>query len=133
MLSVLRFNMKYLLLFLVLALGGKHAWTHEFTPAYPTLEQSYMDGILVTKMLLFNRREDVTYYELSVFDGQWNSIPFAATDKIVEVKYLQRKYVDIFIREKDRSRAVYICSKSKLQTDGGNITVVSSRICSKIK
>lgn len=125
--------MKYLLLLIVLALGGKQVWAHEFTPAYPTLEQSYMDGILVTKMLIFNRREDVNYYELSVFDGEWNPIPFAATDKIVEVKYLQRKFVEIYIREKDRPRAVYICSKSKIQTEGDMITVVSSRICSKIK
>ena len=125
--------MKYLLLLIVLALGGKQVWAHEFTPAYPTLEQSYMDGILVTKMLIFNRREDVNYYELSVFDGEWNPIPFAATDKIVEVKYLQRKYIEVYIREKDRSRAVYICSKSKLQSDNDMVTVISSRICSKIK
>lgn len=125
--------MKFLLFFIVLALGGKQVWAHEFTPAYPTLEQSYMDGVLVTKMLIFNRRQDVNFYELSVFDGQWNPIPFAATDKIVEVKYLQRKYVEIYIREKDRSKAVYICSKSKLQGEGGMITMVSSRICSKIK
>lgn len=131
--SALRYKMRYLLLFIVLALGGKQVWAHEFTPAYPTLEQSYMDGVLFTKMLLFNRRQDVNYYELGVFDAQWNPIPFAATDNIVEVKYLQRKYIEIYIREKDRSRAVYICSKSKLQPDGGNITVVSSRICSKIK
>lgn len=124
---------KYLLLLIVLVLGGKQVWAHEFTPAYPTLEQSYMDNILVTKMLLFNRRQDVTFYELSVFDGQWNPIPFAATDKIVEVKYLQRKYIEIYIREKDKSRAVYICSKSKLQSDSDMVTVVSSRICSKIK
>lgn len=125
--------MKYWLLLLVLVLGGKQAWAHEFTPAYPTLEQSYMDGILVTKMLLFNRRQDVNYYELAVFDGSWNPVPFAATDKVIEVKHLERKYVEIFIREKDRNKAVYICSKSKLQMDGDNITLVSSRICSKIK
>lgn len=125
--------MKYLLLFLVLALGGKQVWAHEFTPAYPTLEQSYIDGVLSTKMLLFNRRQDVKYYEISVFDGQWNPIPFATIDNVVEVKYLERKYIDIFIREKDRNRVVYICSKSMLQSDGDNLTLVSSRICSKIK
>ena len=126
--------MKYsLLLLLVLTLGGKQVWAHEFTPAYPTLEQSYMDGVLTTKMLLFNRRQDVKYYELSVFDGKWNPVPFATTDKVVEVKYLERKYIEIFIREKDRAKAVYICSKSKLQADDAMVTLVSSRICSKIK
>ena len=125
--------MKYLLLFIVLALGGKQVWAHEFTPAYPTLEQSYMDGILVTKMLLFNRRQDVFYYELFVFDNEWNPVPFAATDKIVEVKYLERKFIEIYIRERDKNRAVYICSKSKIQSDDNRITIISSRICSKIK
>lgn len=114
-------------------LGGKQAWAHEFTPAYPTLEPSYMDGILTTKMLLFNRRQDVNYYEISVFDSEWNPVPFATTDKVFEAKYLERKFIDVYIREKDRSRAVYICTKSKLQVDGNNITAVSSRICSKIK
>ena len=125
--------MKHIILFLVLALGGQQVWAHEFTPAYPTLEQSYIDGVLQTKMLIFNRRNDVNYYEISVFDGEWNPIPFAMTDKIVEVKYLERKYIDIFIREKDKNRAVYICSKSMLKSDGNNVTLVSSRICSKIK
>ena len=125
--------MRYLILFLALALGGKQVWAHEFTPAYPILEQSYMDDVLVAKMLIFNRREDVNFYELSVFDAQWNPIPFATTDKIVEVRYLERKFIDIFIRERDKSRAVYICSRSKLQTDGDKLAVISSRICSKIK
>ena len=125
--------MKYLLLVLVLALGGKQVWAHEFTPAYPTLEQSYMDGVLQTKMLLFNLRKDVTYYEIDVFDKDWNKVPFAATDKIVEVKYLERKYIDVFVREKDKGRALYICSKSKLLSDNSNITMVATRICSKIK
>ena len=125
--------MKCLLLFVVLVLGGKQVWAHEFTPAYPTLEPSYMDGILVTKMLLFNRRQDVSYYEISVFDGQWNPVPFAAVDKIFEAKYLERKFIDVYIREKDRSRAVYICTKSKMQNDDDKVTLISSRICSKIK
>ena len=125
--------MKYLLLFLVLALGGKQVWAHEFTPAYPTLERSYMDGVLQTKMLIFNRRNDVKYYELTVFAKDWTPVPFATTDKIVEVKYLERKHIDIFIREKDKNKALYICSRSLLQPDGNNLTVVSSRICSKIK
>lgn len=125
--------MKYLLLFVVLVLGGKQVWAHEFTPAYPTLEPSYMDGILVTKMLLFNRRQDVSYYEISVFDGQWNPVPFATVDKIFEAKYLERKFIDVYIREKDRSRAVYICTKSKMQNDDDKVTLISSRICSKIK
>lgn len=106
---------------------------HEFTPAYPKLEPAYIEGVLVAKMELFNRRNDVTFYELSVFDGQWNPVPFATTSKIIEVQYLQRKYIEIYIRQKDRNKAVYICSKSKLNPVGDQVAIISSRICSKIK
>lgn len=123
--------MKYLLLFVVLL--GSQAFGHQFTPAYPKLERSYIDGILVTRMELFNSRNDVEYYELSVFDNDWNSIPFAADERIVNLPYLKRKTIEIFIREQDKSKAVYICSKSKLKSSNIQMTVVSSRICSKIK
>ena len=48
-------------------------------------------------------------------------------------KHLEKKKVDIYIREKDSKDAVYICSKSKLLVDGGSKTSIISRICSKIK
>lgn len=125
--------MRSLLLFVIFAFWGMRAFGHEFTPAYPKLESAYIDGVLVAKMQLFNHRQDVTFYELSVFDANWNSVPFAASDKLVEVVYLQRKYIEIYIREKDRDRVVYICSKSKLNPIGEQVTIVSSRICSKVK
>jgi hypothetical protein len=84
-------------------------------------------------MELFNSRQDVQYYELGVFDADMNSVPFAATERIVQVKYLDRKSIDIYIREQDRSRVVYICSKSKLLKGEGTASLVASRICSKIK
>jgi hypothetical protein len=112
---------------------GMQAEGHQFTPAYPKLEVSYIDDILVAKMELFNSRNDVTFYELSVFDGNWNPMPFATTDKIIEVGYLQRKNIEIYVRAKDKDKIVYICSKSKLSPVGDQITVISSRICSKVK
>jgi hypothetical protein len=51
----------------------------------------------------------------------------------MKFKHLDKKTVEIYIREKDSKDAVYICSKSKLLVDGGSKTSVSSRICSKIK
>lgn len=116
-----------------MGMQASHLHGHEFTPAYPKLESTYIDGVLVAKMELFNYRKDVTFYELSVFDAQWNAIPFATTSKIIEVQHLQRKYIEIFIRNKDKDKAVYICSKSKLNPTGEQITMISSRICSKIK
>ena len=124
--------MKYLLLLLLGLMGGQ-AYGHQFMPAYPKLEPSYVDGVLVTKMELFNSREDVEYYQLSVFTSEWEPVPFATEDKIINVEYLKRKIIEIYIRQQDRNRAVYICSKSKLRPNNMQATVVSSRICSKIK
>jgi hypothetical protein len=124
--------MKYLLL-LFGFMWGSQAFGHQFMPAYPKLERSYVDNILMTKMELFNSRSDVEYYELSVFDAEWNSVPFATEQRIVNVEYLKRKTIEIYIREQDRSKAVYICSKSKIRPSNIQATVVSSRICSKIK
>lgn len=124
--------MKKLFLLFVFVFGNQ-AFGHQFTPAYPKLEPSFVDGILVTKMELFNSREDVKYYELSVFTSDWESVPFATEERIINVDYLKRKNIEIYIREQDRNRAVYICSKSKIQPSNIQATVVSSRICSKIK
>ena len=84
-------------------------------------------------MTIFNARDDVEYYEFGVFDAEWNKVPFATQSKVMKIKHLEKKKIDIYIREKDRKDAVYICSKSKLIVDGGSKTSIISRICSKIK
>jgi len=109
------------------------AAAHEFTPTYPVFEQSFVDNILVTNMLLFNRREDVTYYELGVFDEQWNPVPFAASNKIVKVKYLGRADIEIFVRESDFDTIEYICTTSKIVKGELSGSGVSSKICSRVK
>lgn len=122
----------YRYLILLIMMSG-YVSAHEFIPTYPKLKNSYVEGVLYTTMNLFNARKDVEYYELGVFDSEWNKVPFAVQDKITRVKYLEKKKIDIYIREKDRKKAVYVCSKSKLIVDGGSKTSLSSRICSKIK
>jgi len=124
--------MRFVMTLLLFLMSGS-ATAHEWTPTYPELESSFVPNILKVRMSLFNRREDVQYYELGVFDADMNSVPFAAAERIVQVKYLDRKNIDIFIREQDRSRTVYICSKSKLLKGEGTASLVASRICSKIK
>jgi ABC-type lipopolysaccharide export system ATPase subunit len=84
-------------------------------------------------MTLFNKRNDVEYYELGVFDAEWNKVPFAVQDTIMQIKHLETKEIDIYIREKDKKEAVYVCSKSKLVVNGSAKTSLSSRICSKIQ
>lgn len=117
----------------LLLLCSGYASAHQWTPTYPVLESSYVPDVLVTTMELVNSRKEVSYYQIEVFDANFVSVPFATSSKIVHLPYLARKNIDIFIRQKDRTNAVYICSRSKLLAQGSAITSISSRICSKIK
>ena len=123
--------MRYLLLALFLV--SSSVSSHQWTPTYPTWNESYMTGIVQTRMSLFNTRQDVDYYEVQVLDVNMNPIDFAVTDKIIHTPHLKRKSVDVYIRRTDIDRVVYICSVSKLLVAGSNGASVSSRICSKVK
>ena len=68
-----------------------------------------------------------------MFDDEWNKVPFAADNKVVTVNYLQKKKIPVYIREKDKFRAVYVCTRSKLLAEGNSIAALATRICSKIK
>lgn len=93
-----------------------------------------MEGILVAKMEIFNSRKDINYYEISVWDENWNKLQFSiGGTSIVYVKHLQRKSVEVYVRDKDRDIVTYICSRSKSLIDEEGIPFVSSRICSKVK
>lgn len=84
-------------------------------------------------MFLFNARKDAGYYEISVWDANWEKLSFAADLRIIPIEYLGRKNVTIYIKESDRERVTYICSESKLQSDGTPKSSISSKVCSKIK
>lgn len=111
-----------------------YASAHEWTPTYPKLEYSFLNNIMVTKMSLYNNRKDVEHYEVSVYDKDWVPIMFSLGEsKIVEVSYLERKSVNVYIRKKDKRKVVYVCSQSKSRIGERGIAFLSSRICSKIK
>lgn len=118
---------------LCLILLSHAALAHEMTPTYPKWKYSYMSGLLVTTMKIFNKRNDVEYYEVGVFDKDWKPIPFVSQYKIINVEYLGRVKFDIYIRERDKSRAEYICSRSKIRNEDLKPTNISSRICSRFK
>jgi hypothetical protein len=103
------------------------------TPAYPKFKSSYIDRVLVTTLKLFNRREDVSFYEVEVFTGEWKPVAFATSSKVLKVGLNKTKSFDVYIRNVDIKKAVYICTSSKLFKGTKKITLVSSRICSKIK
>ena len=118
---------------LLLAFVGTPLYAHEMTPTYPKLVPSFMDGIYRTELKLFNRRRDVEYYQIQVFDRNWQPIQFAAQNRLINLKYLGQEKFDVYIRKKDMDRITFICTESKLNIDNGNSTVIASRICSRIK
>lgn len=117
---------------MLLMLGGQ-VNAHQFLPTYPKFEQSFISGVSHVKMELFNKREEIEYYELSVFDADWNSLPFASENKLVQVKYLETKKINVYVRNDDLKRVSFICTESKIRKELAKNTVISSKICSKIK
>lgn len=120
-----------LLALLSMMIGMVHA--HEMTPTYPTWKSSHVAGVSKTTMEMFNKREDVEYYEIGVFDKDFNPIPFVSSYKVAKIKYLGHLKLDIYINDSNIDTAVYICSRSKVRKEKQIRTAVSSRICSKFK
>lgn len=110
-----------------------YASAHSWTPTYPIFSPSYIEGVIQTEMLLFNRRQDVKYFEVEVTDENFKPVPFASNNKIYRADYLQRVKVMIYIREESLSEATYICSRSKFLKSSTPLNLISSRVCSKIR
>ena len=64
---------------------GTAAGAHEMTPAYPTLHQSAMSQIMQADLSIFNARDDVEYYAVSVLDADMNPIVFASAQRVMHV------------------------------------------------
>lgn len=111
--------------------GGANA--HQFLPTYPKFEQSFITGVMYAKMELFNKRNDVEYYELGVFDKDWKAISFASESKLIQINYLQTKPVNVYIRREDLNRVTFICTESRHKRENAQVTFISSQICSKVK
>lgn len=124
--------MRYLLSLLIVL--SESAMAHEWTPTYPIFNTSSVEGINVSTMKLFNARDDVEYFEIGVFDEDWNGVPFAVIgDNIIRVRHQEIEYIDVYIRSRDMKDAVYVCSKSKPLAEDTTRPMLFSRICSKIK
>lgn len=121
------------LLAITLAMFCGPALGHEMSPTYLEFNSSYVSNVLKTNIEIFNRREDVNYYEIEVYDNDWKSVSFVTTAKIVNLKYLEKKSVDVYIRNTDKDKVVYVCTLSRFIKDDITKTNVSSRICSKVK
>jgi len=102
------------------------------TPAYPKLKPSHVAGVIKVQLSLFNQREDVKYYQIQLFDLDFNSLPFSSTYRIMKVNYKERKNFEVYIRRSDLNNPLYVCTTSKVFKSRGTKTLISSRICSKI-
>jgi hypothetical protein len=109
------------------------AYAHEMTPTYPRFEISYVEGVVRTKLRLFNKRSDVQFYEISVYDKDFNPVAFATPRRVLQLPHLSSTQFEVFVRKEDLDRIVYICTESKLQKAETVRTVITSRICSKIQ
>jgi hypothetical protein len=103
------------------------------TPTYPKWSTSQIEGIKKTTMSMFNRRKDVRFYEIGVFNKDWKPIPFVTSYKILKLEYLNHIEFDIYAREEDVKDAEYVCSLSKLQENNDNKPILATKICSRFK
>ena len=103
------------------------------TPTYPKWQVTYIEGVKKATMKMVNKRADVEWYEIDVFDNEWKPIPFVTKSKILKIKYLGHKKFDVYINAKDSERTEYLCSTSKLIADGSTKPMLETRICSRFK
>ncbi len=105
--------------------------SHEMLPSHPVLRPSYVAGVLQTQMHLFNKRRDVEYYEIGVFDEDFEPVSFVTAYRVIRLQYLEQLKFDVYVLADDADRAEYICSRSKLRGNSANGAMVASRICSR--
>ena len=125
--------MKTVVSFIIVSVLSLSAYAHDMTPTYPQLKYSWKEGLLETELEVFNKRNDVDYYEIGVFTEDWEPVAFVSSFKIFKLDYLERIRFTVYIREDDKNRATYVCSKSRSRNVPAPTAVISSTICSKFK
>jgi len=106
---------------------------HEQTPTYFKVMPSEYNDIYYTDIKVFNRRNDVKFYAIEVYDEEWNPVAYGASNRVFRLEYLKRKQMRVYFREVDKDKVVYVCTKSKIAKKSSSRTAVSSRICSKVE
>lgn len=118
---------------IILLLLSESVMAHQWWPTYPKLEPHYIGNTYVAKMKLFNARTDVEYYQVQVYDDQWYELPFVSKPKLIQIDVHKTKSVNVYVRQADLDKVTYICTRSKTKKEDADATVVTSRICSKVK
>jgi len=90
-----------------------------------------MNDVLEAKLKMWNARVDVEYYKIEVTDEDWNDVPFITNEKVFRLDYLGRRDINIFLPSDTSAR--YICTRSMLEKGNASKSIISSKVCSKIK
>lgn len=125
--------MKKLYYALAMMLMSVAVSAHELTPTHPVIEPAYLSGVSVIEMSLWNRRNDVKYYEINVYDIDWTPVEFATTERLIKIGYLERKIFEVYVRDEDKDKVEYICTVSKQLKEDVKSSGIKSRICSRMK
>jgi hypothetical protein len=111
---------------------GECVYAHEQTPAYPKIAPSHVNGVVKVQLQLLNRRKEINYYEIGLFDKNFDELNFTTQNKIIKIGYGEKTDFDVYLRKSDLDRAVYICTASKTLKSNKTRAVVSSIVCSKL-
>ena len=111
---------------------GSYAQAHEQTPAYPKVLPSHVKGVVKVQLQLLNRRKEINYYEVGLFDKNFNEIDFTTKRRIIKIGYEEKIDFDVYLRKVDLKKAVYVCSASKILKSNNSRAIVSSIVCSKL-
>ena len=103
------------------------------TPTYPKFKPSHVEGVFKAELEMFNKRKDVEFYEIGVFDADWNPVQFVSRYKVMRLEYLSHVRFDIYVSAMDVPVAEYVCSVSKLRENSDKKPMIATRICSKFK
>jgi len=122
---------RFILLFSLIF--SMNSFADESIPTYPKWSNGIYPGVLTTTIEIFNKRKDVEYYDIGVFDKDWNPVYFVAEYKVIRLTYLSRTSIDIFIAKENREKVEYVCSRSKIRKEQSSRPAVSSKICSRFK
>ena len=118
---------------LLLLLVTTSSYGHQMSPAYPKFGLTHLAGVKKVEMQIFNSREDVEFYEIGVFNVDWQPINFVSLYKIIKIDYLATVKFDVYLTDADALNAEYLCSRSKLRSDNNNQALLATRICSRFK
>ena len=82
--------------FIVLILFSAGVQAHQFTPTYPEIRGSYVANVYKVDMKLFNKRREISYYEIQAFDKEWNPLKIGF-NSIVKIEYLETKNIPVYL------------------------------------